>query len=409
MIFTKTIGSAAQYLTLFVAVVILAACDNEFSKIDEDKINSNISVQDRVLIDANNQLSIDVLRASFENNDTANFFFSPVSAGMALGMLYNSVGAEEKKTIEQVAGYQSLELMEINKSYNQLLNFLALRGEKMQLSCANSMWFSSEISINEDYRSTMMAYYDAEVSEINFSKKSSMQYINNWGHFKSNGLISGLIATPPAQNSSIVMVNAFGLNTSWTKGGFFQDSGNFSFWDGKKAIISTINISDAYTGVTNETGLQFLEFGLKDDNIRFSAIQLRDSDILENLLSNLTPTRLNNLSKNANYELTNLSLPKIPVAKNISLKPVLSYYGLTSVFSRNADLSPSFNSENRSLSDIEHMALLQFSQVELQNTVSEFTNPDLPAQSLNLPFLYFITEKSSGAILFAGYYLAPAE
>jgi len=208
---SKTVGNTAKYLTLFVAVVILTSCEKELSKMDEDKINSNLSSQDRILIEANNKLSIDLLRASFENNDTSNFFFSPVSTGMALGMLYNSVGNAERETIEQVAGYESLELMEINKSYNQLLNFLAFKGGKMQLSCANSMWFSSDISINEDYRSTMMAYYDAEVSEINFSKKTSMQYINNWGHLKTNGQITGLIATPPAQNSRIVMVNAFGF------------------------------------------------------------------------------------------------------------------------------------------------------------------------------------------------------
>jgi len=392
-----------------VAVVILTSCEKELSKMDEDKINSNISSQDRILIDANNKLSIDLLRASFENNDTSNFFFSPVSTGMALGMLYNSVGNAERETIEQVAGYESLELMEINKSYNQFLNFLAMKGGKMQIVCANSMWFSSDISINEDYRSTMMAYYDAEISEINFSKKTSMQYINNWGHLKTNGQITGLIATPPALNSRIVMVNAFGLNTSWTNGGYFNSSGSFSSWNGKKAIIPTVNLSDTYAGISNETGIQFMEFGLKDEDLRFSTIQLQSSETLQSLLNNLTPTRLDNLAKNASYTITNISLPAIPVAENISIKPVLSTYGLKAVFSQSADLSPSFNSANRVVSDMEQTAMLEFSHPELQHTASEFTNPDLQIKSLNLPFLYFITEKQTGAILFAGYYLSPTE
>jgi len=409
MIASKTIGNAAKYLALSMVVMILASCENEFSNIDEDKINNNISAQDRILIDANNKLSIDLLRASFENNDTSNFFFSPVSTGMALGMLYNSVGETERTTIEQVAGYELLELKEINKSYNQLLNFLALKGGKMQLSCANSMWFSSDISINEDYRSTMMAYYDAEVSEINFSKKTSMQYINNWGHLKTNGQITGLITTPPAQNSRIVMVNAFGLNTSWPNGNYFTGSGSFSSWTGKKTVIPMINISDTYTGLSNESGIQFIEFGLKDENLRFAAIQLQDSDVLESLLSKLTPSRLDNLAKNSHYSYSNLSIPKMPTSENISLKPALSSYGLASMFSKNADLSPSFTSTNKSLSDIEQAALLQFNQPDLQNSVTQFINPVLSTQTLDLPFLYFITEKTSGAILFAGYYLGPTE
>jgi serine protease inhibitor len=392
---------------LLAATLLLGACDKEFAEIDESKINKNISAQDRILIDANNELSISLLRASFENNDTANFFFSPVSTGMALGMLYNGVGETEKESIVSFAGYESLELMEINKSYNQLLNFLALKGGKLQLTCANSMWFSSDMPINEDYRSTMMAYYDAEISEINFAKKTSLQYINNWVHFKTNGLFSSLIATPPAQNSRIVMVNAFGLNTSWTNGSYFNGSGSFSLWNGKKAIIPTVNLSNTYAGISNEMGLQFLEFGLKDENLRFSTIQLQSSEILESLLENLTPTRLDNLAKNARYAFTNLSLPEIPTAEKISLKSVLSSYGLSSVFAEGADLAPSFNSANRSVSAMEQTAMLQFSQPELHTT--EFTNPDLQLKSLNLPFLYFITEKQTGAILFAGYYLSPIE
>jgi serine protease inhibitor len=154
-------------------------------------------------------------------------------------------------------------------------------------------------------------------------------------------------------------------------------------------------------------GLQFLEFGLKDNYLRFSTIQLQSSEMLESLLQNLTPARLDNLAKNARYDFTNLCLPAIPATEKISLKPLLSSYGLSSLFYQSADLSPSFNSSNRSVSAMEQTAMLQFNQPEL--SVSKFTNPDLELKALELPFLYFITEKQTGAILFAGYYLAPAE
>lgn len=389
--------------------MILVSCDKEFSDIDESKINRNISVQDRVLIDANNKLSIDLLRASFENNDTSNFLFSPVSTGMALGMLYNGVGEAEREDIEHFAGLESLELTEINKSYNQLLNFLELNDGKLHLTCANSMWFSSDISINENYRTTLMAYYDAEVSEINFSKKASIQLINNWGHLKTNGLIPGLITSPPAHDSRIVVINAFGVNTSWNSGNYFYDAGIFSKWDGQKIKVPTVYLNETYAGISNENDLKFLEFGLNDENLRFTAIQLQDSRTLVNLLENFSPARLENLSKNANFSLINLSIPKLPVTESISMKPVLSSHGLTSIFSGNADLSPSFINSNKSVTDMEQTALLHFNLPERLNAVNEFTNPDLPEKSVNLPFLYFITEKHTGTILFAGYFITPSE
>ncbi|MDZ7603997.1 MAG: serpin family protein [Cyclobacteriaceae bacterium] len=203
------------------------------------------------------------------------------------------------------------------------------------------------------------------------------------------------------------MVNAFGLNTSWTNGSYFNGSGSFNTWNGKETIIPTVNLGNTYAGISNELGIQFLEFGLKDENLRFSTIQLQSSEMLENLLENLTAARLDNLAKNARYAFTNLSLPAIPAAEKISLKPVLSSHGLSSVFSQGADLSPSFNSTNRSVSAMEQTAMLHFSQPELQS--SEFTNSDLQLKAINLPFLYFVTEKQTGSILFAGYYLSPAE
>ncbi|MDZ7603998.1 MAG: serpin family protein [Cyclobacteriaceae bacterium] len=234
MILISTYSKTIKYFALFAAIVMLGACDNEFSEIDESKINKNISAQDRLLIDANNELSISLLRASFENNDTANFFFPRFPRVWRSECSYNGVGETEKETIVHFAGYESLEVMEINKSYNQLLNFLALNGGKLQLTCANSLWFSSDIPINEDYRSTMMAYYDAEVSEINFSKKTSQQSINNWGHLKTNGLISGLIATPPAQNSENCdgkCIRSQHLLDQWQ---LFQWLGKFQYMEWKR-------------------------------------------------------------------------------------------------------------------------------------------------------------------------------
>ena len=67
-------------------------------------------------------------------------------------------------------GLESLVEKEINKSYNELLSFLQISDNHMDISYANSLWFSSELNIQEDYRSRVMAYYDAEISELNISR-----------------------------------------------------------------------------------------------------------------------------------------------------------------------------------------------------------------------------------------------
>ena len=103
-------------------MVVFSACDKELSEIDEEKALKHLSVQEQELIQSTNNISLDIIKAAYLQNDEENFMFSPVSMGMALGMIYNGVGEKEKLQIQQFMGFESLVEKEINKSYNEILN-----------------------------------------------------------------------------------------------------------------------------------------------------------------------------------------------------------------------------------------------------------------------------------------------
>ena len=216
----KYSGSKA-ILVVIAILVIISGCDKELTEVEEQKILKKLSPQELELIQATNNLSLNVIKTEFQQKNNENFIFSPISVGMALGMIYNGVGEREKSKIQQVTGLESLVEKEINKSYNEIITFLQLHYDPSDIFCANSLWFSYGIDINENYRTKMMAYYDAEISEISFGKKTTLQFINNWGSLKSGGQLNHLTKLTPPSNYNIYLVNAFGVNASWQNGSFF--------------------------------------------------------------------------------------------------------------------------------------------------------------------------------------------
>ncbi len=89
-------------------LIVFSGCDKELAEIDGNKILRKLSVQDQELINATNSLSLDVMKAEYLQNGQENLFFSPVSVGMALGMIYNGVGENEKSQILHILGLESL-------------------------------------------------------------------------------------------------------------------------------------------------------------------------------------------------------------------------------------------------------------------------------------------------------------
>lgn len=389
--------------------MFISGCDKEMAEMNENKVLRQLSTQELELISATNSLSMDILKVGYQQNDHQNFFFSPVSVGMALGMVYNSVGENEKSQIQNVMGLESLMEGEINKSYNDLLSFLQVSNNRMDIAYANSLWFSANHDINEDFRTRVMAYYDAEISELNFNKTSSHELINSWGHLKTNGSFDKLVEFAPPQNTDILFINAFSLNSEWKKG-----SNNFNarrkFYGANQAIqeVSTVNWSALNVKLNENENYSFVEIPFESDHFSLSIIQAENLESLEEILESFSMNELKNLTENSSEFNANVSLPNINFSSDMPLKSTLSEMGLNNLFLSSTDLSPSFTETNNQITEMDHKAKIVFAN-EIYNTEIDenFMDPNLKLVSINKPFLYFVREKFTKTVLFAGYYSTP--
>ena len=394
---------------MIIVLFLISGCDKELAEIDEHKVMKKLSLQEEELINATNSLSIDILKAEFQHNQDENFFFSPVSVGMALGMIHNGVSEREKTQIQFIMGLESLEKKEINKSYSQFLNFLQVSNDQFDISYANSLWFSDNIDINEDFRTRVMAYYDAEISELNFNKSSSFNFINSWGSLKTRGNFEKLIEGIPSKNSDIFLINAFGLNTSWREGNNFKTTNDFYTAKGEKLKSSTMNFGSINIKKNENGDYNFLEIPFETANFYLSIVQPQELSFVSELIESFTIEELKYLTENAYMLKANVSLPEINFTGNGPLKTTLSNIGLQNIFSSRSDFSSSFIDSDKHVSDISYRAKININTHSFSNSIdTTFSNENLELLSVDKPFLYFVRENHTKTVLFAGYFSNPS-
>ncbi|NJN25874.1 MAG: serpin family protein [Cyclobacteriaceae bacterium] len=388
-------------------VLVLSSCDKELSETDENKILSKLSPLEEELISSTNQLSIDLLKAEYALNADQNHFFSPVSINMALGMVYNAVGKQEKLQILQSTGLETMGQTDLNKTYNQLLGFLQTSNQYDKISYANSMWFSMNLQINEEFRTRVMAYYDAEIGELNFNRPSCLEQINQWGKMKTRGSFEQIMESAPNKNSGIFLINAFGLHASWKPQHLFADQKVFINAKGEQQEAQMLNWDGLDIELNENEDCAFIEFPFEDKSFYFSAIVPTGWRTTEDIMHDFSIEKLKTLQQNASPAKANLTMPDISFSDSKALKTTLSQIGLEQIFSSKADLSPSFEANQNRLDNINHKASITISSPINVNPEPAFARENFRQLTIDRPFIYFIRDKHTQTILFAGYFANP--
>jgi serpin B len=395
---------------LIMTGIFFPACDGDLPEPGNDVMIRNMSDQQKSLITNSNDFAIDLLKVSFEDQEDGNIFFSPLGMGMSLGMIYNGVGVDERLKIEALLGLEAFDEQDINKTYSQLASVLQAN-DNLDIVFSNSLWFPNTMTIDEYFRTRLMAYYDAGVIELNYKLNSSIHYVNRWGEQKSLGRITNLINRIP-QQQDIFLVNAVDLNTSWNTGSepviieekFLSEEGmtdiSMNYWE---------NIS---VKMSRQNGFTFLNIPFNENYFELTIIQPDNPEDIPGILDVLSSEQLSGLDIEAIEVNTALSIPEISISKKADMKEALSRLGLQELFTKQVDLSPSFvNSDDLSIDNIQHNAAFVFSKKALRNNPAELSASSEPIvrdqMVVDRPFLFLVREQHTKAILYSGIYLHP--
>ncbi len=378
-----------------------------------------IRAEEGAVINSVNDFAFDIFKRVNESETSdENLFISPMSISRALSMTANGAEGQTNEGIRKALHLEDIAESEINSAYKTLIPFLTELDPKVNLKLANSNWYKQELTIHDAFRQTLLEYYDAEINPADFNNPATKDKINNWIEDKTNGKIRDMLDQIPAE-AVMYLINAIYLKADWQykfeklkteKQPFHLANGNTVQTD----MMFSKGVKIRYFG--NST-LQLIEIPYGNGQFVFSVIMPYNTQELDATIASLDMPKYQDYLAASDTMTLQLRMPKFKITYKSLLNEVLSEMGMAMSFSDYADFSRLFEeSLDLQITRVIHQSFIEVDEegteaaaatiVEISYT-SVNPNPKPLEITLDKPFAFFIRERHSNTILFAGKLLDP--
>jgi len=376
-------------------------------------ITGNISSFD----DAVNSFCFNLFRQMFNDpNIDNNIFLSPYSIFTALAMTYEGARG---LTAEEMADVLNIE--QDNDSFHQyvdmLYNYFNINVE-YNISTANALWVSKNISLLEIYLDIIRNYYHGNATDVDFNKaEETVKIINQWVENQTNGLIKDLIKkeyiTP---FTALILTNAIYFKGIWKVQFDSKNTTDRDFEDNLGNIISVPTMSLIHTedlfNYTETDDLQILDLPYAGDDISMVVILPKDNIDLSDIISTIDNDKLTDWISSMSETELDIYLPKFKVETgNYILNDYLINLGMEKAFlSDKADFSGMTGLRELFISKVVHKAFIDVNEEGTEAAAatavvmmkSAVNGDSRVVFNADHPFLYLIKHKETGTILFTG-------
>lgn len=394
-------------LTLAGALFMMAASCNE-DNADSVKPNQLLKAIPATFADQTSEFAFDFLKKhNAEEKADKNYFVSPLSLHIALGMLLNGTDTKTKEEIQKSLRVSS-DLAVTNGIYKDLMEGLPNADPKVTNTIANSVWYRNTFSVEKSFLDVLKASFNAQTYAEDFTNTATVGKINNWASDNTNGKIKKVIEQIEPAHVMFLM-NALYFKGDWKipfKVENTRDE-NFAGTTGTKSVkMMSMQEKVKYAKRSN---YQALELAYGGGNYVMTIILPQGKTSVGEIINTMSASEWKSLNTTLAEQKVIVGLPKFTVEYETNLNSVLSKMGMPTMFTDLADLSKisppagklkvGFVKQNTFVAVDEkgtEAAAVTTIGVELTSM------PILPEFICNRPFAFFISEKQSNTILFAG-------
>ncbi len=376
------------------------------------------------LVVGNSEFAFDIYRELA--SEDGNIFFSPFSISQALAMTWagarNNTEAQIADTMHFTLGQDGL-----HPAFNRLDLELQSRGEGaagkdgegFRLNIANSTWGQDGWTWLPGFLDVLALNYGAGMRLVDFQSdpESCRLTINDWVEEKTEDRIKDLL--PPGSvdaMTTLVLVNAIYFNAAWFEPFEEEDtySGDFTLLD-ESTLTTPLMFQNEEHGYMEGDGFKACEI-MYDGQELSMVIILPDVGRFDEIESWLSAETVNGIiGAMGNYSV-DLTMPKFGYESEFSLNDTLYGMGMTDAFTPGvADFSGMDGSLLLYITDVVHKAFVAVDEAGTEaaaatGVVIGYTSiPEYAEFKADHPFIFFIRDLETGAILFLGRVVDPTE
>lgn len=372
-----------------------------------------LSETEEKLVSANNDFALRLFKV-LPSDETENVFFSPYSLSTALGMTYAGARGTTQEELTEKLGYSDAGLSdaEVLEAFAQQNDRLQAHDARESLEVANSAAVQEGFGILHTYHRNLTEGFNARLFQLDFARKGeqAVDTINEWVKEKTHDKIEKLFDEPLDTNTKLVLVNAIVFKGLWqsqfsrnktTKRPFYNGGKDRTEVDLMFQTVPTYNSFDR----TLQAAVVELLYRVKDYSM--VVVLPFERDGVEAVKQVLTLDKLEAVTASLKNTTIDFYLPKFELEKQNDLKDDLMNVGVEKIFG-NADLSGITGHRNLVVSDIVQRALVKVDEEGTEAAAATgvhiiargSTRP--PEVVVDHPFLFFIRNRRTREILFAG-------
>lgn len=431
-------------LCLLICSVIISACSinglhNEAYDKGPIEISSptptayleeiSIDSQQKEYVDKGMQFALGCIKNIYER-EQKSVLFSPLSMQYALAITANASNATSAMEIVNAIGFGH-DINSLNSFCNRLLNQLPALDHSVELKVADAVIVNDEFMFKDSFRETIEKTYYAPIEYTDMAEPGkAIERINEWASRNTNGLIDPLLEEYVInENFSAAILNALYFRSKWSDDGH-KPLFNSKYTKKDQPFYGFSGVQGKADYMVTSRNLKFgklangkmIELPYGDGKFAMYVVlpDSNDKKGFTEFLSGLTSESISSAIKESTSQaIINLVLPKFNENCKLELSEILQSMGINGVFDPSAS-NFSETLQNKAKDDVyvyvssviqkSCLSVTEWGTEAAAVSEVEIDAVDGPGRIeeidfvVNRPFFYFISEKSSGVILFEGVY-----
>ena len=383
-----------------------------------------LTAEQKVFANDNNQFTLNFLKTVNEVDQSGkSFIYSPLSITYVLGMVNDAAIGDTEKELEQTLGFHKGGIKAVNDYCKKLIDGLPKVDNKVTLDIANAIFLNKDYALKQQFQQDMQDYYDAKAEALDFSSPQTLEHINGWCNDKTKGMIPKILDEVNPYTVSYLL-NAIYFKADWASKFDSKNTKDETFTT--KTGSTTLPMMHQYVLIsylkTNTYSAVILPYGnsLWNMTVMLPEEGATTDDIIKEVAQSSVLNNRGWCGTGSDvfqgYEV-DLKLPRFETASDtdeLGLVELMKKMGIKQAFDSDfAEIPNMCEDRNLYISMMRQKAKIKVNEegseaaavtVAGVNATTAVSPQEYPKATFhaNRPFVYVISEASSGVILFVG-------
>jgi len=380
---------------------------------NNERRDINLTRAEQQLVNSNNDFAFNLFRKVTSDKSE---IVSPISITYALGMLNNGAAGETQAQINKVLGFGETGADGINAFCRKMLKEAPNLDKLTKVLIANTIYMNKDYVLKPEFIKQAKTFYEAEPETRDFADGKTRDVINKWGNDHTEGMIPEVLKEDEFDTGAV----SYLLNAIYFKGAWAQkfDKSNtknedFATSTGKKLV--PMMCQEHEFNYTEDDLCQALCLPYGNNAYSMTILLPKEGKSIANVLQTLTVQTWERYRWMGNA-IVNVKLPRFESESDINLKKIMVALGMPNAFDDVFAEFPNFCDVPTYIGLMKQMAKIKLREEGTEAAAvtvigmneKSSIEPQEPKRvnfHATRPFLYVISEKSTGAIFFIGQYV----